>query len=156
MAGLKGRRADAILTHSTPDALRNMLLTLADLQDVHPAIKAEMKFAEELFNVNRLNRNFLVHSARAMELPKAAMLATRKTARGKIKMDHYAIAVDIIRNSADEQIEALEYYSTVIGPCTSFDGGSELRLPLRPQMPANLQLTLPTTTIEAIMFGSAS
>jgi hypothetical protein len=86
-----------------------------------------------------------------MELPIGAMLATRKTARGKLKVDHYAIAVQVLRAAADEQADAVEYYSTMIGPVCHYDGGPTLRLPVRPTLPADLQTTLPTTTMEAFM-----
>ncbi|MGQ0565977.1 MAG: hypothetical protein ACT4OK_13020 [Gemmobacter sp.] len=148
--GLRGMRIPATLTHIGAVTLIEILRSVATDVVQSKAIKDELEFCCKLFDVNRINRNFMIHSAtEANDLfaNPIGVLLTKRSARGKVKADHYALTVNSARQVADEIFEAIAFLSAAIGPISNHKGGKPLRLPNRPVLPKSLGEMLPKRDI---------
>lgn len=148
----------AVLTHVGSGTLSEALKTIANDVVESELVEDELLFAVSLFEVNRANRNFLVHSATEKHDfyfadGKDGMLMTRRTARGKLRTDHYLLAVDAFRKTADEILDCREYFGRIIGPCSHYKPGIPLTLPHRPALPKYLADTHPKGALFEILHG---
>ncbi len=146
-AGLTSKRIDPLLLHVPANALEQSLTTLANDTIQSAEVRDELLFCVKLFKQCRENRNFLVHSATevsplALSWSGPGMLLTKRTARGRAKIDHFRMAVETIRRVADEIHEAICYFSAAIGPLSHVPKTGTLILPNRPQLPDELTTVL--------------
>lgn len=77
------------------------------------------------------------------------MPLTKRTARGRHKIEHYRLAVETIRRVADEIHDAYAYFAAVIGPVTHYTEGRTLTLPNRPTLPEELLKVSPKIDLAA-------
>ena len=83
------------------------------------------------------------------------MHLTKRTSRGKLKIQHYRLAIETIRSVADEIHDAHQFFSTAIGPITHFDGADTLTLPHRPKLPDELHKVTPIFDLAAMIGNRA-
>lgn len=144
--GLKGKKITSAFTHVGAVTLIEILTTTAAEEITSGVVRDELVFAGSLFNRNRINRNFLVHSAsEASDVfphPRG-MLLTKTTARKKVNIDHYRLPIDVLRRAADEIHDATAYFSLLIGSWDTHEIGKPIQLPDRPPLPENLPEFLP-------------
>lgn len=151
--GLKQKTIASSLTHVGAVTLIEMLKTVTFEEVESPLIADELRFCCLLFDVNRVNRNFVIHSAGEpndiFPHPKG-MLLTKRSARGKISIDHYRLPIETLREVGDELHEASNYLGLFLGALTDYETSKPIRIPDRPLLPTNLPQSLP----KADMFDS--
>ncbi len=147
-AGLKGETASAVFTHIGAVTLIESFKALSNLPGVEDVVRDEVDFICRLFDVNRINRNFIAHNVQGAMLPQKGphgegVLMTKRTARGKVKVDQFLGTISAIRDTADAILDCWEYVAIVHGPLIQAEHVGEIELPHRPQLPDSLTLSLP-------------
>jgi len=153
---LKGRTANALLTHAGTTTLHDAAITIA--QDIikNKILKEEMRFCAAIFDSNRVNRNFVVHCSTDLKdidlslQEKQGVLATKRSARKGITVKHYLLSLETLRKTADEIFDCDEYLSCVIGPISVHGKRKPTRLPPRSLTPEKLVNSHPTGDIFAL------
>lgn len=146
IAGLKSRQADAILTHIGNVTLAASLGSLARSVVDDQRVRDELEFCADLFERCRINRNLIVHNSTYRPLVHQGedfTLLTKRSARGKLKVEHWALPLDAIRTAAEHNINAEEYLANAIGPLSHSEPNKPLSLPHRPLLPDDLAKSHP-------------
>ena len=147
-SGIKGQKGDALLTHVGAVTLIESFRAIASVSECHDVVKQEIEYACDLFDTNRINRNFIAHSTTGSSLTITGphgdgKLMTKRSARGSVKIDHFLASIEAFRRTADQIIECHEYISLLVGPCSHCPNEGNVELPHRPPKPPLLANSLP-------------
>jgi hypothetical protein len=157
VAEVPDERAAALLTHVGSATLSDALASLASAVFADGPWLNECLFTKKLFEINRENRNFVVHCSGPVNHPlhdtdsgEQIVLGqefSKFTARGKLQYFHYYIPYPQLR-AVCEEVLAMNYYISELA--LKMKIRSPLSIPephQRPPLPQKLQNSLQTTDL---------
>ena len=153
--GLQAKSFDVALTHVGSRTLGEMLAAASVDLISSESVRDELTFARLIFDNNTMNRNFLIHSARELHdllrRKDDGILATKRTAHKRLKVEHYIIPIEVLRRTADQIHEAIGYFAQLVGPLRHHKDGTPLELPSRPLLPDILMNTHPKVDMSYLL-----